>query len=110
MKILDPGTLDQRVVFQAKNVARNSLNEPVETWTDFLDCYASVNIKGADEKVIGERNVLVNTYDIFVRYDTSILNTMRVKIVCDGTFIQIAGILSNRRDGYMSIIGKQVNI
>lgn len=109
MKILNPGTLDEMIVIEQKTLTKSPLNSPIETWSNFKECWASITLNSSKEELIGDRNVSVSTYDIYIRYDETIDSTMRIRIKCDSTIIQISGILSNRRDGYQTIIGKKVD-
>lgn len=105
---MQPGKLDTQIIIQSKTITYTQYNEPIESWGDEFEVYADIQMKSSDEAIIASRNVLVNTYDIIVRYNPNITNDMRIYIPCDDIYVQISGIMSHRRQPYMTIKAKYI--
>jgi len=75
------GRLDTKISFYAKVTSRDDYNSTVETWpTLSFDTWGEVTYAGGDAILSNEEKFYSGTLFLKVRYRSTIVETMRVKI------------------------------
>lgn len=108
MKRFNPGDLNQQIVVQEKTVTYDTVNQPIETWSEFDTVYAQIITSGGGELYTAQRINAETTAVFKIRKLTGITTLMRILY---GTRIfEILPPINNmdERNRLMLIMGKEV--
>ena len=79
MTPLDPGTLNRRIAIEAPGTQQDAYGQPQQTWTQILNCYASINAASSKEVYAAAGFVQQLSHVIRIRFVTTPINNgMRV--------------------------------
>ncbi|MFA5305991.1 MAG: phage head closure protein [Candidatus Babeliales bacterium] len=108
------GDLDKRGTIQYPAKSKNSFNEDIETWTDLVTIWCSINVSrsnedavAGDEKWTPQERISETRYKIRMRYRSGISTTMRLKY--KNRYLQFLGISNwNEANKELAIMAKEV--
>jgi SPP1 family predicted phage head-tail adaptor len=107
---MNAGELDTRITIQRRQSGRDSVGQPVETWTDVCTCWASVKTPIGMEAIRAGASVATTLVSIRIRYRTGLDAGMRVVRVRDDQIYNITRPpLSDRRADRVDILAEAVN-
>jgi SPP1 family predicted phage head-tail adaptor len=90
---LDPGRLRERVTVQRATVSRNSIGESVQTWSDLVERWASVEgLSGREVLQSGQQQTEV-THRVRMRYVDGMTHTDR--LLWRGRVLEISSLLEH---------------
>jgi len=73
------GKLNKRGTIQYPAKSKNSFNEDIETWTDLVTIWCSIEPVSGNEKWLQQERISEANYKIGARYRSDIKSTMRMK-------------------------------
>lgn len=82
LKPLQSGNLRHRIQLQRKSTAQDSFGQPVESWTTYLTCWASVDVLHSAMLYQTAQFVAQSTYRIEIRYPHGTTIQPQDRIVC----------------------------
>lgn len=91
--MIDPGKLRERVTVQQAAENRNRLGETVQTWSTFVERWASVTGISSREFFLSGQQQTEITHRVRMRYVDGLNSTMR--ILWRGRVLEIASALEN---------------
>lgn len=102
----DARKLDQRILFQNKHEARTPSGAFSYNWSNFADCWASVDAVRANERFTAEQEINGNEYTVWIRWRGDLDTNMR--ILWKGKVLDIKGIPDNQRRGrFLAIFAEE---
>jgi SPP1 family predicted phage head-tail adaptor len=104
IKPIDPGEFRTPVVLQNATYTKNSVGQPVETWSDVATIWAKVSPLSAREQFYAAQTQASRTHNVIMRYDSRVTPTCRLKIAGTDRILAIEGVrdLEERRQ-YMVV-------
>jgi len=81
--MIDPGQLRTPLTLQTLTTSKDSLGQPIETWSDITTVWAKVSPLNARETFWASQTQASTTHTIVCRYDARITTTCR--FVMDGS-------------------------
>ena len=91
--VLDPGRLRERVTIQQATESRNSLGEVTQTWSTFVERWASVEgLSGREVLLSGQQQTEV-THRVRMRYVEGM--TQQMRILWRGRVFEITSLLEH---------------
>jgi SPP1 family predicted phage head-tail adaptor len=95
---MNAGTMDRRVIIQAKTVVVNNLGEPVETLVDVVTVWANKRNLTARERFTAQQRLAEVDTVFRIHYRTDV--TPRTVVVCEGVTYDVQAVLEiGRREG-----------
>jgi SPP1 family predicted phage head-tail adaptor len=106
---MNAGELDTRITIQRRQSGRDSVGQPVETWTDVCTCWASVKFPTGLETIRAGAQTATTRASIRIRYRTGIDASMRMLI---GAVVYriVQPPLGTHRGGWQDIVGEAINV
>ena len=74
------GALNTRITIQQQSTTQDALGQPVNTWTDFANCWADVRHKSGVETIKGDALTSTIKASMRVRYRADLTTGMRVSV------------------------------
>jgi len=108
------GDLDKRGTIQYIAKSKNSFNEDIETWTDLVTVWCSINVSRSNEDAVAgdedwtpQLRISKTLFKIRMRYRSNINTTMRMKY--KNRFFYFVGISNwNEKNKDLTILAKEV--
>lgn len=107
LKGLNPGRLDTKVTIEQFTISTNDIGEEVGTWSEYKRCFAQKSRQASNEMIEGKQVVSSDDTEYIVRFDNSIVATMRLKEIDDTTYFYFTDVRQWRREGYTQINGER---
>jgi SPP1 family predicted phage head-tail adaptor len=77
--MIEAGKLRNRVTIQQYTAAKNDYGEDIKAWTDYYDCWASIEPLTGREYFDSQQIVPETQSRVVIRYKEGVAPTMRVK-------------------------------
>ena len=84
------GKRNRLLTIQSNTTTRDSIGQPLASWSDFTTVWANVSIDTATERTSDDKTVNTRTYRFTTIYRDDITTGMRV--VLDGQTIELEGV------------------
>jgi SPP1 family predicted phage head-tail adaptor len=92
IKPIDPGSLRTPVILQSVTTSKDSVGQPIETWTDLGTLWARVSPLSAREQWWASQTQASTTHQVTIRYDARVVPTARLKIAGTSRILNIESV------------------
>lgn len=101
---LNVGSLDDTIVIESETEAKNSIGENEKTWSTLTTVSARWKFKNFAESFEGKQETGGSSAEIWLRYNSSIDSTMRLKRYGETDYYYIRDVQSWQREGFTKIM------